>query len=252
MVDGSPAAVVDRRIDTLRALDTASDSKAGLIDRVGVSRSTIDRALRELTTHGFVTATTDGYRLTLPGRLVLDEYGRRTRRIGAIADAAPLFDGIDLAFDIDPAVFDGATILESTPHAPNRPAEGIAMLVTDATHVSVYTARFLSRHARVYHDRVLAGMTGTFVATERVIDQQRATCPGDLREAVDLGRVAVRRTDRDDPVTLLLAETPDGPEMGLVVYRDDTPWGFVGNDDPAATRWARALHDRLWSTAAPI
>jgi hypothetical protein len=72
-----------------------------------------------------------------------------------------------------------------------------------------------------------------------------------MREAIDLGHIAVRRLDRDDPVSLVLAETPDGPEMGLVVYRDETPRGFVGSDRPAATRWVRDLHERLWETATP-
>jgi predicted transcriptional regulator len=119
--------------------------------------------------------------------------------------------------------------------------------------VSVYSTRFLARHARLYHDRVIdAGMTCSFVATDRVIERAATARPDDLREAVDLGRVALRRTERDDPVTLVLAETPAGPEMGLVVYRDDVPAGFLGNDDPGATRWARALHERLWTAATPV
>lgn len=252
MPDASPAAVVARRVETLRALDATTDSKAGLTERVGVSRSTVDRSLRELATHGFVTATADGYRLTPAGRLALDVHDRRTRRIDAVAAAAPLFDGADLSFDLDPAVFDDPRIVEARPHAPHRPVECMVALVADATHVSVYAGRFLSRHSRLYHDRVLDGMTGTFVAAESVVEQQRSTRPEDMREAIDLGRIAVRRTDRDDPVTLVLAETPDGPEMGLVVYRDGTPRGFVGSDDPAATRWARDLHERLWASASPL
>jgi hypothetical protein len=95
-------------------------------------------------------------------------------------------------------------------------------------------------------------MTGTFVATDRAIERQRSARPGDMRESVDLGRVAVRRTDRDDPMSLVLAETPDGPAMGLVVYHDGTPRGFVGTDDPAATRWARDFHERRWRSATPL
>jgi predicted transcriptional regulator len=248
----SAAATVDRRLDTLRALDEAPASKAGLAERIDVSRSTADRSIRELETHGFVAASDDGYRPTVTGRLALAAHDRRARRLDAAAAVAPLFDGVDLSFDVDPAVLDGAHVVEAHPHAPNRPVECVAALVADATHVSVYAGRFLSRHARLYHDRVLDGMTGTFVATDRVIERQRSARPEDMREAMDLGRVAVCRLDRDDPVSLVLAETPDGPEMGLIVYHGETPRGFVGNDDPAATRWARDLHARLWESASPI
>jgi len=252
VTERSPATVVDARADTLRALAESTVSKSELAAQVGSSRSTVERSLRDLSILGFVASTADGYRLTTPGRLALDAHDRRTERVETLADAAPLFDGIDLEFDLDPALFDGARIVEPRPHAPYRPVERVAALVANATHVSVYTTRFLSRHARLYHDRVLDGMTGTFVVTDRVIEQQRSVYPGDMREAIDLGRAAVRRTDRDDPVSLVLAETPDGPEMGLVVYHDGTPRGFVGTDDPVATRWARDLHERLWQSATPL
>ncbi|AXG11364.1 helix-turn-helix transcriptional regulator [Haloplanus rubicundus] len=252
MTDSSAVATVDRRLDTLRTLGEAPASKAGLSERIDVSRSTAERSIRELETHGFVAASDEGYRVTVAGRLALAAHDERRRRTATAAAVAPLFDGVDLSFDVDLSVLDGARVVEAHPHAPNRPVECVAALVADATHVSVYTGRFLSRHARLYHDRVLDGMTGTFVATDRVIDRQRSARPGEMREAMDLGRVALCRLDRDDPVSLVLAETPDGPEMGLVVYRDETPRGFVGSDDPAATRWARDLHERLWAAATPL
>jgi predicted transcriptional regulator len=252
VADRTPADVVAHRVDTLRALAESTASKAAVAERAGVSRSTVERSLRDLSTLGFVAATANGYRLTVPGRLALDGHDRRTDRIEALADAASLFDGVDIGFDLDPALFDGARIIEPRPHAPHRPVECVAALIADATHVSVYTARFLSRQARLYHDRFLDGMTGTFVATDRVIDRQREARPEDMAEGIELGRLAVRRTDRDEPVTLVLAETPDGPEVGLVVHLDGTPRGFVGTDDPAATRWARDVHERLWQAATPL
>jgi predicted transcriptional regulator len=251
VADRSPADVVAHRTDTLRALTETADSKAAVAERIGVSRSTVERSLRDLSTLGFVAATADGYRLTVPGRLALDEHDRRTGRIEALADAASLFDGVDVGFDLDPALFDGAQVVEPRPHAPHRPVECVAALVADATHVSVYTSRFLSRQARLYHDRLLDGMTGTFVATDRVIDRQREVRPGDMEEGLELGRLAIRRTERDEPVGLVLAETPDGPAVGLVVHLDGAPRGFVGTDDPAATRWARDIHERLWRAATP-
>lgn len=251
MTDSAAVATVDRRLDTLRAIDEAPASKAELAGRIDVSRSTAGRALRELEIRGFVAVSNDGYVVTVAGRLALAAHDERTRRTDAAA-VAPLFDGVDLSFDVDLAALDGARVVEAHPHAPNRPVECVAALVAGATHASVYVGRFLSRHARLYYDRVLDGMTDTFAATDRVIERQRSARPGDMREAMDLGRVAVRRLGRDDPVSLVLAETPDGPEMGLVVSRGERPRGFVGSESPAATRWARALHARLWESATPI
>lgn len=252
MTDLAPVAAVERRIDVLRALDGEPDSKVGVAARVDISRSTAERAMHELATHGFVAPSDDGYRVTIPGRLALDAHGQRATRIDAAAAVAPLFDDVSLSFDLDPAVLDGVRVVEAQPHAPTRPVECTLALIGGATHISVYAGRFLSRHSHRYHDRVLDGMTGTFVAAAPVIERQRATRPEDMRGAIDRGHVAVRCTDRDDPVTLVLAETPDGPEMGLVVYRDESPRGFLGTDAPAATRWVRALYERLWTAATPV
>ena len=247
----SPTAVVARRIDTLRALADGPASTSALVDRVDASRSTVNRAIHELGTLGFVASTPDGTRITPLGRVALAEHDRRTRRTDTLADAAPLFD--DVSLDVDPVVFDDATLVLAGPRAPHRPVERLARLVADATHVSVYATRFLGRHARLAHNRVVdAGMTGSFVVTDGALERAAATCPDDLREATDLGRVAFRRTDREDAVVLVLAETPTGPEMGLVVFHDGVPGGFLGNDDPAATRWARAVHERLWTAATPV
>lgn len=212
---------------------------------VGVSRSTVDRAVHELGALGFVASTPDGNRITTLGRVAPAVHDRGSRRIDAPADAAPPF--ADVSLDVDPAVFDEQTLALAGPRAPHRPVERVATLVADATHVSAYTTRFLGRHASVD-----AGMTGSFVATDRVIERAAAARPDDLREAVDPGRVALRRADREGSATLVLAETPAGPEMGLVVYRDGVPAGFLGNDDPEATRWARAVHERLWTAATPV
>ncbi|WP_435068953.1 helix-turn-helix transcriptional regulator [Haloplanus sp. C73] len=249
MTDATPTAVVERRVDALRTLVSAPASTTDVATRLDVSRSTADRALRELATVGFVTADDDGYRPTVAGRAALDAYDRYTRQVEGAADAAALFDGVSLGFDVDPAVFDGARVVEARPHAPNRPVECLAALVADATHASVYAGR--APAVRVCNDRLRDGMTGTVIVSERALDRKRASDAGDWR-ATGLERAAIRRTDRDDPVALVLAETDDGPEMGLVVFSDEMPRGFVGADDPAPTRWARALHERVWAEATPL
>ncbi|SEA07514.1 Predicted transcriptional regulator, contains HTH domain [Haloplanus vescus] len=251
MTGERPTAVVERRGDTLRALASGPASTTDVATRIDASRSTADRALRELSTAGFVTRSDEGYRLTTAGQAALDAHHRQARRIDGAAEAAALFDGVDLGFDVDPAVFEGARVVQARPHAPNRPVECVNALVADATHVSVYTGRVLSRYTRIYHDRLRDGMSGTFVAPERVFERQSALRADDWDPSAVRGRIARRYTDRDAPVTLVLAETPDGPAMGLVVFRDEAPRGFLGTDAPAATRWARALHERVWADADP-
>lgn len=253
MTDRSPAAVVDRRVKVLRALADGPLTKAELVDGLDVSGSTVDRAIRDLSPLDFVARLEDGrHRLTRAGLLALRARDAGHDRVAAVADVADLLAGATLSFSLDPAVFDGATVVRAPAHAPYRPVERVVDLVADATHVSAYTPRVLSRDRRVFHDPIRAGATGTFVGTDDVFSALRTDRGADTREAIALERAAFYLVEREGDATLALVETPTGPEMGLVVHDASGPRGFVGNDDPAAVRWARGVLGEARAAATRI
>lgn len=58
-----------RRIEVLSSLDEEPMEKPALVDKLDTSRSTVDRAVRNLETHGLITYTAAGYTTTTLGEL---------------------------------------------------------------------------------------------------------------------------------------------------------------------------------------
>ena len=91
MVSETPAEIVDTTIHRLDLLDCIADEpkpKRALEDELHVSRSTIDRAVRELELLDLVTYTGDGYAITPVGRLLAEE-------------CAALIETVEVAMRID-------------------------------------------------------------------------------------------------------------------------------------------------------
>ncbi|MFB6107333.1 MAG: helix-turn-helix transcriptional regulator [Haloplanus sp.] len=239
MTSDRPADVVERRADVLRVLHGSPLRTVDLVDRLDHSRSTVARAVRELTTAGYATRTDEGYRATLHGRLALRERDRLVGRLDDFEASSDLLAALPESFDVPPAVFDDATVVRAATHAPLRPTAPVSDVVDRASHVSIYTSRYVSRRHPIYHEQVVDhGTTATLVLTDDVLQRLLSRRADDLSAWLELGRVAVYRTERRDPVTVVSAETPHGPEMGVVVYEERTPVGFVGNDHPDAVAWA--------------
>jgi DNA-binding transcriptional ArsR family regulator/energy-coupling factor transporter ATP-binding protein EcfA2 len=66
--------LVARREELMARIVDEALHKPGLVEALDQSRSTVDRAIRELESAGFVTRTREGYRTTVVGRLALQRF----------------------------------------------------------------------------------------------------------------------------------------------------------------------------------
>ncbi|MFB6122326.1 MAG: helix-turn-helix transcriptional regulator [Haloferacaceae archaeon] len=245
--------VVRRRSDVLGAL-VANEAEAGdLVDRLDVSQSTIDRGVRDLSRYGLVERGEGGYRLTLAGRLVFEEYRRFRRRLDDVVGNAGVLSSLSRDAPFQAAVLDDATVATADKHAPYRPAAQVADIVDRATHVRAFTPALVPRQVETYRQRIVEdGLSAEFVLTNEVVELL-VTSHGDaLHEALATGSVKLRRVDDGLPFGLVVAETPDGPEMGMVLYADSTARAFVGNDGTDAVAWARETLGDVWERGVPI
>ena len=74
--------VLLRRSAVVERLSVQPTAKGDLVDGLDVSRSTVDRAVRETESTGLVECSDNGVSLTLCGRLLLDEFERFNARLG--------------------------------------------------------------------------------------------------------------------------------------------------------------------------
>lgn len=247
-------AVVARRGTVLRAVDADGVPKRDLVDELSVSRSTVDRAVRELESLGFIERTDGGgYCRTLPGQLALDEYDQFASRMNGIVSSIDVLSLLPTDTPCDPSVLEDATVVVAERHSPLVPVEHLSDLVDRANRVHAIAPAVLPQQVEVYHQNFVNGdLSARLVVTDVVVDRLVSAYGTELSESLETGQLTIRLSDEEVPFSLVVAETDDGPEMGFLVYADSGVRGFIGNDTPEAVEWARELVDSYWEPANPF
>jgi predicted transcriptional regulator len=235
---------VHRRGKLLRRIGDGARSKSGLDDELGVSRSTIDRGVRELESAGLIERADDGYRQTLCGRLALGEYDGFVRRIEGLSDGVDLLAELPIDAELDLAMLAGATVIEAERSSPHKPVEALYGLVESASSVRGFAPAVHPQQVATYSDRIEAGMDAELVLTTDVIERMVSTYAGEFQDVSETGRVSVLEAPDDLPYSLTIARTDDGPVAALMVYADGRVSGCVINDSEVAVEWARDRYER--------
>ncbi|MFC5973378.1 helix-turn-helix transcriptional regulator [Halomarina salina] len=254
-MDSRPSTLLDlltRRTSVLRELNNDPVRKRDLAARLDVSRSTVDRALRELATQDLVERTDDGYRTTLAGRLTLDAFDHlqeRTRGIDAALDVLTVLPH-DAPFP--PDLFAGATVVRPSPIAPHRPAETNAQLLSWADNVNGLISAVSEQYVDNYRDAIDGGTSVQMVfpsaVLERLVSEYgTADDPVFHRDIVE-----VRQTSETLPCSVKLHERDGEQVASLTVYGPDGLRGLVTNDSPEAVSWTASFIDRHWDAADPL
>lgn len=217
--------------------------KRDLVDGFDVSRSTIDRAVRDLERVGFVERDPDGYRATLYGRLAATSYEAFRQRVAGLSRAQTALDGLSAETPLDPALFEGANVVLPEQHAPDRPLLGVLDLVKRAERVRGFSPTVVESYVDLFHRRVVDGaLTADIVLADGVLGYLLSEYSGKFTESLDTPRLTVHQTRSVPPFGLLLIDAADGPEVGVVVYGQDGITGYIENDTRAAVDWAERLY----------
>ncbi len=242
-----------RRGPLLRRISAESGDKATLAETGDVSRSTVDRGIRELERDGLVERTDGGYRPTVAGRLALRLYGSFVDGAEGVVESLPALEDLPSDAPLDPAVLRGADVAVASHPDPERPTRVQRDLLDRATHQRSLAPTVLPQHVDVYYDEIASGdLSGEFVVTPSALERLVRNHADRLGAAVEGDAVTIRETESLPPYGLSVTETGSGPVVGLLVFSDAGVSGFLTTDDPAAVAWARSLFERHWEDARPI
>ncbi|VTT87576.1 transcriptional regulator, SARP family [Halorubrum sp. DM2] len=227
--------VVERRLDFLERLAAEPLRKHELVDALGHSRSTVNRAIDELEAAGLVAGETDGYRTTLPGRLLADGYREFLTVADDLAAAGDVLDPLGANAEVSPAIFRGAETYRAAAPDPYRPLEVLDEALADADAVAAALPAFP-------YPRVAERLRRTAVG-EGTVDlalAERAYRHAADRFADDLGAVARREGCRIASVGGVDVGVVAADEVALLLVFDDdgTLHGAASSTDPEALAWA--------------
>ncbi|MFB6172629.1 MAG: helix-turn-helix transcriptional regulator [Haloarculaceae archaeon] len=248
----SVGSLVRRRAALLARLDETAAEKPTLAADLAASRSTVDRAIRELEAREYVRRGPDGYETTLAGRLARQAYEDGLAALDAVLAGADLLADLPADAPLSIAFLRGADVHRPARPAPREPLDRLRELIDDADRYCGFTTAVLVPD---FVDDVLARVAAGALELEFVYDEPMADY---IREEYDEYREALRSEANqmyvadgvpyglgilygEQTLAYVIAEGPDGGFRGLLV-----------NDDAAAVAWAEAVFESYRSRAEAV
>lgn len=244
---GETLETVARRADVLSALDEEVLSKPALEDALRVSRSTIDRAVRELERAAFLERTDGGFTATTAGRLALEQYRTLTDRLETINASTRFLQHVSFEEAPPPAVFADADVRWPEPPEPAQVLEPIPTMLREADHL-----RALSRAVSdpkllgTIEEQVVGGRLDVeFIYSEAMIDHLRSSYPERVDDIWRRENFQMYMTDTLPFSLGVMHGRETKPQLVVIVYNDDGELrGVLYNDTPAAIAWGEDVFRR--------
>ena len=228
---------MSRRADLLRVLQSGPRSKRALVSELPISRSTIDRGVRELESAGLVTRDSGTVRLTFAGRLTLSAYEAFHEELAGLRRAGDVLGAIPEDASMDPAVFKEADIVRSEPHAPHQPVQALKDLLRGAERIRGVASAVLPEYVTLYSRQIIdKGSEVELVVSEPVLETLVGTYGESLDASLATGRLDLYSVAGTPPFSTIIAERVE-PEVAVVVYGDSGVAGLIHNPAPDAVRW---------------
>jgi predicted transcriptional regulator len=241
--------LVARRADLLRALRDGPLDKPELADRLSVSRSTVNRAVRDLESEEYVCRR-DGVTLTLKGRLVLSAYEEFASDLDALDNADDVIDTLPVDARVDDALFDGGEIVEADSVAPQRATERYRELVEDAERIRGYASALLDSTVPTFERRIVEDdLTVELVVAPEVLDALVGGYGDTVAAARETGNFTLLTAAQRLSYSLMLVDDSAKTTVCALFYDDNGHTGLLKNDDPEAVVWASGVYADLRSSA---
>lgn len=247
-------ALVGCRYKFLAVLNTEPHTKSGIEDALDISRSTVDRAIRELETGDLVRRTDDGYRTTLYGSTLTAIYDSFLDHLDHVSRAKALLGELPPDVDFNLGVVIDAEIVLAEEPTIYAPAARIAELVEAATELrGLVYADTASEVGGLFSERLVDAETRAEVVFRQRLYEGLETTHSEVIEKLADADNCTAYVASGIPFGLLLL-TVDGTEyVCLVVYdANQTLKGIVVNDTPEAIAWADRLFERYRGRAVPL
>ena len=248
---------IGKRADLIRCLDEGRKDIRDLRDELGKSRSTVYKATRELETVHVVESTSDGYGLTLFGRLLFRKFERMVTETRLIYEYEETLANLPSDLSVDPSLFADADVVVTEPHAPDRAVEELESFVAELGRfrsvTPVHRTRYLSFGRERADDDSFAG---EFVVEHRLIEYVLSNHADAFRELLQNDSLTWYETERELPFGLVIPESSSAP-VGVTLYDEGRQLrAFVRTDDPVAAEWAeetyRSFRDDATRLSPPV
>lgn len=252
---GAAATTVEllaRRAELVRTLRAGPLAKRDLVEHLSISRSTVDRAVRNLESNGLLERNEE-ISLTLRGRLAIDAYDEFVEYVASLESASQILAALPEDTDVERPLVEGATFVSPDRMTPQRPAVAFLDEVERATEIRGFGSALMPTYVDRLHERLVGGeLHLEMVLSPSLFDELLSEHAEQVTEALETGRVTLLEATETLEYSLLVLEQPERTLVAALVYDDMGRSSVVFNDAPAAVRWAERTYEELHSAADPL
>ncbi len=246
--------MVARRIEFLEYLREEPRRKPEMVEALDNSRSTVDRAIRELEVAGLVERRDGGFATTSTGAAMAESYRDYVREQGSLLAAHELLDVLPPSAPLGRTAVVGGEVHLADGPTPYQPLEHVESAVRNAERLHGLVPTLSNPHTvRLCHDRVIEdGMCTELVLGPDLYRTIDGSLQAQFAEMARKGDVTLSVGEQPG-FTLLLSEREGTTEVVVVVYDDnDALHGVLVNDAEDCVRWARQCYERIETGAEEV
>lgn len=236
--------VVSNREKILQTLIDHPQSKASMETSLDYSRSTINRAIRELERHELVHYTDGIWKATTLGEIALQARKNYLNTVDTLAENKSLIQDISPGGYVDEALLKDATVHTATASTPDLVMNTFLQYARDASVLHLATPTLFVGFLGELYEQAISGSGSEFCLTvsEAVIEQLQETNYGPVKKIRNNDHVTLRSTDIPFSFGIWKADTS---HCGVIVFTEHGIRGIIVNDTPRALAWAEARYDAV-------
>jgi predicted transcriptional regulator len=241
------------KTELIDCLSEAPLDKRGLIDELDISRSTIDRGIRDLEVLELIGLSDSGYELTEYGRAIVEKFRQFEERIEVMIRLKPILQYVDPAyFDVDLTIFADADLYLPEPGNSQAMIDRHVELLKEVKHgrsllpiTGLHAGKevrepFLKNEDR-YQELVVAPKVAELFQSNPKFQEV-------MGPMVETGRIEVFLYDGDIPYFVGVYD--ETVQMGA--EEGDVPRGIVESDSAEVNAWAEGVYNEYKQEAEQI
>ena len=243
-----------RRADLLDTLRDGPREKRALVSSLDVSRSTVDRAVTELTALGLVTEADGRVRSTVAGDLVASLHRDAAAGLDELLSLSAYLDGLDECLRPSPCFF-GATDVVTQEAGVRAPAERLIETFLDADRCRLVRGVIRPAFSADVRERMLDGSLAVDATLCRdSVAFLRSYHGSDLAQVLDMDHLTVREYPDSLHSGLYLFETDGRASVSLTVHdeTDDVVRALLETERPEAVAWAERTLRTVRERSSPV
>lgn len=251
---GEVITTIIRRSDVLECLLEEPKDARSLVDELDISRSTVNRSVRDLEQFGLIEYCDGQYYATLSGRLALHELWDFTQGVGNVLDAQEVLNQLDTDCDLDKRAVVGAEVVVPEPAAAHVVGEHIEELIQSADRwKGLAYAQSHPGVVELFHEQIMEeGMTVDVVFRTELWEYARSTYREKFERWRETGRFCAFTGDGFS-FGLQIVETGTKKHVCILAYNSDHQLqGLIVSESEPAVTWAEETYQQYRKMAAAV